>query len=279
MRASRNVRRISLLGVYLVLLFFTFLSLYPLFFAAVTSLKTLPEYVESKLTMPDEFRLDNYRYVIENSKLGRYMVNTILLVSFGLLLYLLVCNAAGYAFGKLKFRFRLVLFLLVIFLQIFPQMVVAGQLYRICASIGLINTYLGIIITWTAYFAPFGTYIMTTYYSSVPKEIVESARIDGANVWQQLIRIMIPISRPMLVTIAIIGTLSMWNELPFSLLLLQDQTMRTLTLGIAMMQGEHGLPVPALSAGILLISVIPIALFLLFQRYVTMGATAGSLKA
>jgi ABC-type glycerol-3-phosphate transport system permease component len=162
--------------------------------------------------------------------------------------------------------------------MIFPQMVISVQVYRIAATLKLLNSYIGVILVWVAYFAPFGTYIMTTYYASVPKDIVESARIDGATVFQQLTRIMLPIAAPMIATIMVIGTLSMWNELPFALLLLQKPDMRTITQGIAMMKGEHGLPTPRMSAAVIVSSSIPLALFLFFQKYVAMGATAGSIK-
>ena len=119
---------------------------------------------------------------------------------------------------------------------------------------------------------------MTTYFANVPKVLVESARIDGANVWQILFRIMLPIAAPMLATLAVIGTIAMWNEFPFSLLLIQKPGMRTITLGIAMMQGEHGLSVPSLTAAVTISAIIPLILFLFFQKYVSMGATAGSVK-
>jgi len=119
---------------------------------------------------------------------------------------------------------------------------------------------------------------MTTYFASVPKDIVESAYIDGASVFQILLKVMIPVGAPMMATITVIGFLSMWNELPFSLLLLQKPEMRTITLGIAMLKGEHGLPIPRLSAALMFSSLIPLLVFLFFQKYVAMGATAGAVK-
>ena len=119
---------------------------------------------------------------------------------------------------------------------------------------------------------------MTTYYSTVPKSLIESARIDGAGVFQQLVWIMIPIARPMIGTLGIIGALAMWHELPFSMLILQRQNLRTVTLGIALLQGEYGLPTPVLSAAVLVCSIVPLLLYIIFQNYITMGSTAGSIK-
>lgn len=136
----------------------------------------------------------------------------------------------------------------------------------------------GLILVWVAYFAPFGTYIMTTYYSSVPMEIVESARIDGTNIWQMLFRIMVPIAKPMIVIIVIIGFQSMWNELPFSLLLLQTENLRTITQGIGMMQGQYGLDDTILTSAIISAAIVPLLLFIFFQRQITMGSYGGAVK-
>ncbi len=119
---------------------------------------------------------------------------------------------------------------------------------------------------------------MTTYFAAVPYELVESARIDGASTFRILTRIMAPVASPMVATILIIGVQSMWNELPFSLLLLQDETKRTVSLAVAMLKGEYGLRAPDLSAAVVLASSIPVVLFILFQRKITLGTLSGSIK-
>jgi raffinose/stachyose/melibiose transport system permease protein len=277
-RKNSRVKRVSALPVYILLTLFALLSVVPLYFSFITSLKTNPEYVDEPLALPKTFNTGNYSFVMRSGRLLRYLGNNLILITGGVILYLAVCSAAGFAFGKLKFKGRLTIFLGVLFLMIFPQMVVSAQVYKICMNLKLMNTFLGVILVWVAYFAPFGTYIMTTYFASVPKDIVESAYIDGASVFQILLKVMIPVGAPMMATITVIGFLSMWNELPFSLLLLQKPEMRTITLGIAMLKGEHGLPIPRLSAALMFSSLIPLLVFLFFQKYVAMGATAGAVK-
>jgi ABC-type glycerol-3-phosphate transport system permease component len=157
-------------------------------------------------------------------------------------------------------------------------MVVAGELYKLISGMRLLNSRAGIVLAWVAYFAPFGAYIMTTYFAVVPKEILESARIDNANIFQILFRIMMPIAKPMLGTICIIGTLAMWNELPFAMLILQQEELRTITIGIALLQGEFGLPIPTLAAAVIISAAIPLICYLFFQDFVAMDATAGAVK-
>ena len=264
--------------VYLFLLFITFISLYPVFFSFISSFKTVQEYTFSKCALPASWVMENYAYVFRNLNFLSYLLNSVILVFGGMILYLFVCNAAGFALGMLRFRFKLPVFSFILFFQIFPQMVIASQVYRICSKIGLMNSHMGLILVWVAYFAPFGTYIMSTYYSSMPRSMIESARIDGAGVFRQLFRIMIPMAAPMIGTVGIVGSLAMWTELPFSLLLIQDPSKRPLSLGIAIMKGEHGIPVPILTAAILVSAVVPLIFYFFFQKKIHMGSTTGAVK-
>jgi raffinose/stachyose/melibiose transport system permease protein len=276
-RIMMRSRTSSLLS-YGVLTVLAAVALAPLLFTLGASLKSAAEYAVNPGMIPQSVTLANYSWAIVDGEVFHYLINSLLLVPVALVLYLAVCVSAGFAFGKLKFRFRLTVFLVVLFLMIFPQMLLVIQMFKMMAAMKLTNTFLGLILAWVAYFAPFGTYIMTTYFSTVPEEIIESARIDGAGSLRILTSIMAPIGAPMIGNIAIIGFLSMWGELPFSLLLLQDNTLRTMTLAVAMLQGQYGLSIPALSTILIITAALPILVFLFFQRYVTQGATAGAVK-
>jgi len=270
--------RSSAIGSYLVLIFLSFIALAPLLFSIGASFKTAGDYATNPNPFPVNPTTENYTWAFGDASLPTYLGNSLILVPLGLLLYLAVCISAGFAFGKLRFKFRLGAFLVVLFLMIFPQMLLLVQMFKLMAAMKLVNTYLGVILSWVAYFAPFGTYIMTTYFTTVPEEIIESARIDGASSFRILRSIMAPIGLPMIGNIAIIGFLSMWNELPFSMVLLQDNALRTVTLSVAMLKGQYGLSIPAQSTILMLSAVIPVVIFLIFQKYVTQGATAGAVK-
>ncbi len=264
--------------VHIFLIVLVVASILPLYNVIAASFKTSDEFVINPFLPPQSPTFDNYVYAAISGRLLRYAINSLVLVPLGLLLYLAVCISAGYAFGKMRFRFRLPLFLFVLFLTIFPQLLLATQVFRLISVLHLTNTAPGVILSWVAYFAPFGTYIMTTYFTDMPYELVEAARIEGASHPRILASVMTPLAAPMIATIAIIGFQSMWNELPFSLLILQDQSSRTLTLGIAMMRGEYGLRVPILSAAVVIAMAVPLVIFLIFQRRITLGVTAGALK-
>jgi len=278
------VRKASSIGtgwrvlVQVVLIALVVASILPLYNVIAASFKSADEFVDNPFFPPRVPTVDNYVYAVTSGHLLRYALNSLVLVPLGLLAYLAVCISAGYAFGKMRFRLRLPLFLVVLFLTIFPQLLLATQVFRLISLLGLTSTGVGVILSWVAYFAPFGTYIMTTYFADMPYELVEAARMDGASQVRILTRVMTPLAAPMVATIAIIGFQSMWNELPFSLLILQNQQSRTLTLGIAMMRGEFGLRVPILSAAVVIAMAVPLVMFLIFQRRVTLGVTAGAIK-
>jgi raffinose/stachyose/melibiose transport system permease protein len=266
------------IAVQVLMIFLVAASLLPLYNVVSASLKSPDEFTANPFSLPRKVVWDNYQYAAFSGKLLRYTVNSLIYVPIAVAFSVVVCLTAGYAFGKMRFALRRPLFLLVLFLSIFPQLLLATQVFKLVSLMHLTNSGFGTILSWVAYFAPFGTYIMTTYFSDMPYEFVEAARIDGASQYRILRSVMAPLAKPMVATIAIIGFQSMWNELPFSLLILQNQGQRTLTVGIAMMRGEFGLRVPILSAALVIAMVVPLVIFLLFQRYITLGVTAGALK-
>ena len=278
MKKASAINAGTRLLIQLFLLVLVIGSIFPLYNVIAASLKSGDEFAVNPFFPPKSPVLENFVYAAVTGRLLHYAVNSLILVPSGLVLYLAVCVPAGYAFGKMRFRLKQPLFLLVLFLTIFPQLLLATQVFKLISLLHLTNTGPGVILTWVAYFSPFGTYIMTTYFTDMPYELVEAARMDGASALRILVQVMTPLAAPMISTIAIIGFQSMWNELPFSLLIIQNPASRTLTLGIAMMRGEYGIGVPALSAALVIAMAVPLVMFLIFQRRITLGATAGAIK-
>jgi len=155
-------------------------------------------------------------------------------------------------------------------LKTFPARAIPAVLFRTFVVVSIVKFMLTLRVI--------GVYMMTTWFDGIPLLILEAARIDGLGIWGILFRIMVPVSWPMLSTVSIIVLLSMWNEFTFSLLLLQEPAKRTITLGVAMLKGEHGLPVPKLSAAIIVTMLIPLVFYLVLQKKILLGTTSGSIK-
>jgi multiple sugar transport system permease protein len=183
---------------------------------------------------------------------------------------------AGYAFARRKFIGKTILFGAVLAVLMVPQQVIMIPLYRLMAEFGWINTYWALIVPWMV--TPFGIFLVRQYILSMPGDIEDAARIDGAGEWHILFRIVMPLTRPVLTVLAIYIFLSNWNSFLYPFLFTNDEAHRTLPVGLAFYLGKQSIDWGHLMAGAS-ISALPVfALFALFQRRIIEGLTAGALK-
>jgi multiple sugar transport system permease protein len=207
-----------------------------------------------------------------------YSLNSLLVVGGAVALIVIVAVPAGFALGRLRFRGRTILLIGIIGLMAVPAAVLMIPLFRVVGQLGLVNTYPGLILVYAALNLPFSIYLVASYVHGLPGEVIEAAEVDGASLGRQLWSIVVPLSVPALATIVTLNVLWLWNELLFGLIILQDPDMRTVTVGIATLQGQHTTPVPLLAAGLLL-SMGPVLLvFLITQRNLARGLTAGAVR-
>jgi raffinose/stachyose/melibiose transport system permease protein len=269
---------ISRLLTYSTLILLAAFCLYPLIYVFINSFKTIAEYTESHFALPRNLQLGDYSYVLFTAGMIRYLINNLLVVPPAIVIYLVVAIPAAFAFGRLRFPLRLPLFSLVLFLMIFPQLLISLQLFRIIRTLKLLNTYPGIILAWVAYFSPFAVYTMATYFSTVPWELIESSRIDGATMLQLLGKVIVPVAMPIIGFAIIIAFTQIWGELIFSMLILQKDGMRTLTEGLALMGSSYGVQAVYSSAATVIATAIPIVVYFFVQRHIITGSYAGAIK-
>jgi len=207
-----------------------------------------------------------------------YLMNSLIVVFSAVLILLIIGSMAGYALSVLKFRGSALILLATICLLAVPAAVVMIPLYRTVSQLGLINTHLGLILTYTALQLPFSIYLMASFFNGLPNEIVEAAKVDGAGQLRIFASIAMPLAGPALSTMATLNFLWLFNELLFGLLIMQDDQSRTLPVGLAALQGQNTTPVPLLASG-LLISLLPVlAVFLFAQRSLSRGLMMGAVK-
>ena len=157
-----------------------------------------------------------------------------------------------------------------------PVQVIMVPLFRVVVDLGLLNSRIGLGVIYGAFFSPFGIYLMTSYYSTLPSELREAARVDGASLWQVYWWVMLPLGRPAMLTLGILTTLSCWNDVLISLLVLQHD--RTLMVGIAALRGEFGADIPLIASCVVIGAAPVIAVYLIFQRKILGGIIVGSVK-
>jgi multiple sugar transport system permease protein len=253
-------------------------TIYPLFFMLSTALKGKKEYLFNQYGLPQRPTMENFRNAWTHGKVGKYIGNSAIVVASGVVLSWAVCSLSGYALAHLRFPGRRLMFFAIIGSMVIAPQVIIIPLYSMLIHMGLLNKRIGLILVYVTLATPFGTYLMASYFRSIPRELVEAAQVDGAGHLQILWRVMVPIARPALVTLGIFNFLWMWNELLLSLLILQDESVRTLMVGVATLRGEYTTNIPLLSAGLFLAALPVLVVFLVFQTQLTKGMTTGAVK-
>lgn len=250
--------------------------LYPIYFAVNNALKTDKGYILNRFSLVNDPTVVNFINAWNRSKLSEYFLNSVVTTFGAVALLLLVSSLAGFAFAMLRFPYRKLLFMVVLASLMIPVQVVLVPFYRTIVALDLVNTRIGLIISYTAFFLPFCVYLMTAFYSGLPRELVEAARMDGAKLLQIWWHVMLPLGRPALITLGILNTLYCWNDVLISLLVLQKE--RTLMVGIAALKGEYTTNVPLLMAGIVIAAAPIVLIYLVFQRRIVNGIATGAVK-
>jgi ABC-type glycerol-3-phosphate transport system permease component len=159
-----------------------------------------------------------------------------------------------------------------------PPIVMIVPLFVLYSRIGLISTYQGAILIYAGLITPFSVYLLTTFFRTVPNELFESARMDGAGDFTILTRIVLPLSAPALVTLLVVNSLYVWNDLLIAIIFLQEDAKRTLMAGISVFQGRYNNQVPLTMAGMVIASAPMLILYIAFQKYFIRGLMAGAVK-
>lgn len=250
--------------------------LYPVYFAVNNALKTDKGYILNRFNLVTDPTIQNFINAWNRSRLSEYFLNSVVTTAGAVTVLLLVSSLAGFAFAMLRFPYRKLLFIVILASLMIPVQVVLVPFYRTIVTLGLVNTRIGLIISYTSFFLPFCVYLMTAFYSALPKELVEAARMDGAKLIQIWWHVMLPLGKPALITLGILNTLYCWNDVLISLLVLQKE--RTLMVGIAALKGEYTTNVPLLMAGIVIAAAPIVIIYVIFQRRIVNGIATGAVK-
>ncbi len=226
--------------------------------------------------LPSQPTLEHYRELFVERGMGRYVWNSFALATLATVLALLFTVPAGYAFAKLRFAGRDRTFQLLIAALVVPAQIGTLPLFLMLKSVGLVNTYAGALVPWLA--SIFGLFLVRQYALSIPDEMLEAARVDGASEGQIFRRIVLPTLTPILVTLGLFVFLGSWNDFLWPLIILTDQSNYTLPVALAALSREHVQDVEMMMAGAVITVAPVLALFLALQRFYIRGMLAGSVK-
>lgn len=278
--ASTSARRVTPDQVlkHGILLVATFVALSPTVFMILTSLKSQQEYTFNKTGLPQTIVLDHFYSVLFESDFIGWMINSIILALGSVALSTAVSCLGAYAIARMRFRGRNLLFSMSTSLMAIPPVVMIVPLFVLYTQLSLISTYEGAILIYAGLITPFSVYLLVTFFRTLPKELFEAARMDGAGDLLILLRIVIPLSAPALLTLVVVNALYVWNDLLIAIIFLQDDAKRTLMAGISVFQGRYNDQIPLTMAGMVFASAPMIILYLAFQKHYIRGLMAGAVK-
>ena len=265
--------------IFVALTVLALLFLAPTAGVLLSSVKTTREIALGALwSIPADLYLGNYAEVLTNPAVHRYLLNTVLVSAPATVASIALGALAGYVFAKLPFRGSNLLFLVIVSGMFFPPQVILIPLFRLFNAMDLIDTLWPLIVIHTAMGIPICTLLMRNFFATVPNALREAAILEGANEWQVLITVALPLSLPALAVLATLQFTWIWNDFLWPLIFTQSDEKRTIMLGIVNLRGQYSVAWGVQGALSLIASLPTLIVFLFFQRYFIKGMTMGAVK-
>jgi multiple sugar transport system permease protein len=275
MRRNRTGWRRVFNGVNTSVLFTVLFILLPLYWLVITSFRN-PSNLGSVQWWPNPWSGANYSQAFIQYDFGSYFIHSVVVTLSATALVLVFGTMAGYALGRLPMRGKFTLMVTLLMISVFPEIAVVAPLYSLLDSFHLLNTYLALIIPYTAFFLPFAVWILRNYMLGIPKEMEETGRIDGAGPFRTLWSIILPMALPGIFTAAIFTFTACWTEFLFALTF--DINLKTIPVGISTFGTPNEVPFGTIFAASV-VAVIPIGvLVFIFRKFVVSGLTSGAVK-
>lgn len=271
-------RKLSKFFVYLLLIFFGTLYIFPFFVLITTSFKTLPEcFVYPIKLFPKKLRIENYLQINDYMNFMQSLKNTLIVAIFNVIGVLLSCPLVAYSLARIRWRGRELLFMATLGVMMIPYQVLMIPVYLIFAKLNMVGTFLPLIIPH--YFGvPFFIFLLRQFFKGLPKDLEDAARIDGCSEFKIYWRIMLPLVRPALLTIGLFQLLNSWNDFNGPLIYLQEESMYTLQLALQQFKSTSLTAWPQLMAASFLVCLPIIIIFFIAQRYFMEGITFSGIR-
>ena len=261
-----------------VLLFFSLVAIYPIYYMIVTAFKTRPNWLHDQFGLPNPLMFQNIIDALNKGNIPLWFVNSLVVTIFSLIVSTIVSALAAYALARFRFAGRLFYFNSMIALMVIPPAVLILPLFVLMVNIGLVNTLPSVIIIYCGLLIPFSVYLLVSFFRSLPPELFDAAAIDGCSNLDTFWRITLPLSTPAMVTLIVVNALFVWNELFIALVFLQGESVMTLMPGLTLFKGHFTVNEPLVMAGTLIATVPMILLYLFGQRLFVEGLVAGAVK-
>lgn len=276
MASKKNTISISL--QYFILIFFTILFLYPILWLFINSFKTSQELFLSPWALPESFDVENYMRAITVGNIGRCFFNSLIVTAVVVIITTLVSAMAAY--GIIRLRWKLSGFALSVFLlgTMIPTHSSIVPLFSIFSRMNINNTYMAVIIPHIVFALPIAVFILTGFFSTIPKEMEEAAVIDGYSLPKAFFKIICPMATPSLVTVAVITFITAWNDLLFPQIFLSEPSKMTLPVGLTAFKGRYSTDYVGMVAAVVITIIPSIIIYSILHDRIIEGMNAGAIK-
>ncbi|GAB3171849.1 carbohydrate ABC transporter permease [Myceligenerans halotolerans] len=265
---------------HILLTFGAVLVVVPFVWVFVSSFKTTQEILASPFSLPADPSLDNYVSAWTDAGIGRYFLNTIVVVGCALFLVMLLGALTAYVLARFRFPGNRVIYNLMLAGLTFPVFLAIVPLFFVLRNAGLLNTLPGLIVTYVAFAFPFTVFFLYSFFRSLPHEVAEAAQVDGAGEWRTFFQIMLPMARPGMASVAIFNFLGLWNQFLLPVALNTETDNYVLTQGMAQFASQAGYAVDfgALYAGVVMTVIPVLVVYVFFQRRLQGSVAQGTFR-
>ena len=266
-------------GFYALIAVVMVYAIFPFYYAVITSLKPSSELFQVDFWL-SSVDFGNYVQIFTQKSFVRAIFNSIIVSLSVVFIALLLGITASYALGRVRFRGRTTVMLVILGVSMFPQVAVLSGLFEVIRSLGLYNNPAGLILSYTIFTLPFTVWVLTTFMKQLPMELEEAAIMDGATPWITITKVFLPLMWPAMATTGLLAFIAAWNEFLFALTFTLTDDQRTVPVAIALISGgsQHELPWGPIMAASVTVTVPLVILVMIFQRRIVSGLTAGAVK-
>ena len=274
----KNRSLLSKISGQLLMVCITIVIIFPLYYMFSNAFKARPDYLENALGFPMAPTLQNFIDAFKGKDFSRWFINTTILAVTSTAVTMIIACFAAYAFAKLKFPGKKMLFGLTIPLMSVPPVAMIIPQFQMVKTLGMINTLSSVILIYTGIMLPMTIYLFRNFMVTIPDSLLEAAQIDGCSKFRTLWKIILPLSLPAMVTATLVNLVWAWNELLIALVFLQNNSLRTLMVGVTLFKSRYTLNVPVIMAGLAIVSIPLIIIYIFAQKKLVEGLLSGSIK-
>ena len=256
---------------------FSVIIIYPIIWLGLSGLKSNADFFLNTWSLPEEWLWGNYQAAWD-AGIGQFFINSVFITVVSVVSVLLLGSMAAFGLSRFQFKGQNIFLVLILSgLMLSPQVSLI-PLYKLLQAVGLYNTYWALILPYVAFQLPFAIFLMRSYFLSIPKELEESAIIDGCNIWQVYWHIIVPMGKPIIASCALLTAMNVWNEFMFALVFVEDSALRTIPVGLMNLRSQLNTNFGIQLAGLAISALPMIIAYIFFQKQFVRGLSAGSVK-